>query len=321
MSDLLKLGILGCARIVRRGMAEGLRQSGVAQWWAVASRDHQKASAWAREFHVPRHYGSYQALLDDPEIDAVYLPLPNEEHRVWALAAAAAGKHVLCEKPLGLDLDDAEAMVQGCAQQGVVLMEAFMWRHHPRTAHLVSLLAGSQLGTLRQIKMDFSFRIDPGDWRLDAARGGGALYDLGCYAINAARLLAGSEPLEVLARARRHASGVDLTTGLIARFPNDVLLVADCSFECAYRNRLEVVCTHGTAELPDGVLPATAAELLLRDAEGHSQVVRFPAAQQYAEQVRAFCAGVRAGVLPAPAENGLANMRALDQARRSYQAP
>lgn len=323
MTRPLRFGILGAARICRRGMIPGIQQSGVAELAAIASRRADVAQAWAREFGVAKSYGSYAELLADPEIDAVYNPLPNELHWPWSLAAAEAGKHVLCEKPLALDLADAEALVAGCRARGVILMEAFMWRHHPRTRRVCELLASGELGELRLVKMDFSFDIDRGDWRLDPARGGGPLYDLGCYAINAARLFTGAEPVEYFGRARRWKTGVDMTTSLALRFPGDVMLLADASFECPFRCRIEVVGTQAALELPDGVLPAAEAELLIRrpQADGGSQVQlqRFPAAQQYAEQVRAFCASVAAGRLLPPCEDGLANMLALDAARRALE--
>lgn len=316
----IRFGILGAARICRRGMIPGIQQSGVAELVAIASRNPKTAQAWSQEFHIPRHYGSYEQLLADPEIDAIYNPLPNELHRPWSLAAAAAGKHVLCEKPLGLDRVDAAALVAGCRQHGVLLMEAFMWRHHPRTHRVCQMLSAGELGELRLVKMDFSFDIDRSDWRLDPNRGGGPLYDLGCYAINAGRLFTAAEPIEFMAHAKRWTTGVDMTTSLALRFPGDVMLLADASFECPFRCRIELVGTKACLELPDGVLPAPQASLLIRrpGPDGLSQIetVTFPAAQQYAEQVKAFCASIAAGKLLAPCEDGLANMHALDAVRQ-----
>jgi predicted dehydrogenase len=311
----LRFGILGCARIVRRALVGAFQHTPTAELRAIASSRPGTARQWAGEFGIPRAYDSYEALLADPEIDAVYIPLPNELHREWTLRAAAAGKHVLCEKPLGLDLDDARQMVEGCRDAGVVLMEAFMWRHHPAVTRARQLVADGQLGEVRLVKMDFSFVIDPNDWRLDPHRGGGALYDLGCYGINAARLFTGSEPVEVIARARLHASGVDMTTALTLRFPGGVFALIDCSFESPDRNRLEIVGARGSLELPQGVLPSPQAKIDFRTEHG-VETLRFDAADQYAEELTAFCAGVSAGRLPAPAENGLANMTTLDAARR-----
>lgn len=310
MERPLRFGILGCARIARRGVIAGIQASSLAGLAAIASRDGRKAAEWAVEFGIPRHYDSYEALIADPEVDVVYNPLPNELHREWTLRAAAAGKHVLCEKPLGCDLADAQGMVDGCREAGVLLMEAFMWRHHPRAAKVSELLESGRLGSLRLIKMDFSFDIDRSDWRLDPRRGGGALYDLGCYAINAGRYFSGGEPLEVLARAHRGPSGVDMTLGMLLRFADDVLLLADCSFEAPKRNRLEIVGTAGAIELPGGVLPPNPSQLRLVTAEG-DRVLEFPAANQYGLQVEHFCRSIAAGRLLPPAEDGLANMRAL----------
>lgn len=315
MSRPIRIGILGCARIARRGVIAGIRHSADAELVAIASRNGETARAWSEEFGIPRAYGSYEELIADPNVDAVYNPLPNELHRPWTLAAAAAGKHVLCEKPLGLDLADTEQIVAGCREKNVVLMEAFMWRHHPRVVRALAMVREGELGELLLVKMDFSFDIDRGDWRLDPARGGGALYDLGCYGINASRLFTGEEPSEIHARARRHSTGVDMTTGMLLRFPSGCMALLDCSFEAQYRNRIEIVGTRGSLELPEGVLPPVEAELVRNRGET-AERMRFPAADQYQLEVEAFCEGIRTGKLPFPAEDGLANMRVVDSVRR-----
>jgi predicted dehydrogenase len=316
---MLRFGILGCARIVRRAIAGALRKAPSAVWHGLASRDRSATAAWAAEFGVPRTFDSYEALVADPEIDAVYIPLPNELHRPWALRAAEAGKHVLCEKPLALDLADAQAVVDGCRRAGVVLMEAFMWRHHPRVAAARKILAEGRIGDLRLVKMDFSFQIDPADWRLEPGRGPGALYDLGCYGINISRLFTGAEPSEVLARARYLKPGVDMTLGMQLKFPGDVFSLLDCSFECHDRNRFELVGTTGSIEFPGGVLPAERSTLVVhRGAE--RELIEFPAADQYAEMIECFCRSVAAGKLESPAEDGLANMRVVDQVRKAAAA-
>ena len=314
MSRPLRLGILGCARIVRRNIAAALGKTSQVALHAIAGRDGKTAAAWAAEFGIPEHYDSYEALIADPEVDAVYLPLPNELHRPWALQAAAAGKHVLCEKPLGLDAADAAAIVEGCRAAGIVLMEGFMWRHHPRVALARKMLAEGKLGELRLVTMDFSFVIDPTDWRLDAARGGGALYDLGCYGINISRFFTGTEPTEVYARARYIRPGVDMTMAMQLRFPGDVLALLDASFESPYRNRFELVGTKGSLEFPEGVLPPEEATLLHRTDSG-TETIRFPSADQYTAMLECFARSVAAGKLEAPAEDGLANMRVVQAVR------
>ena len=180
---MIQFGILGCARICRRGMIAGIRSSGVAEVAAIASRKTEVVRSWAEEFAIPRHYDAYEVLLADPAIDAVYVPLPNELHAKYAIQAAAAGKHVLCEKPLARTVDEAAQIVAACRRYGVMLMEAFMWRHHPRVTRARQMLDEGQLGDLRLIKMDFSFDIDRADWRLDPARGVARCSTLGVTAL------------------------------------------------------------------------------------------------------------------------------------------
>ncbi len=319
MTRPLQFGILGCARIVRRAVAGAFRHTPSAQLAAIASRDRRTADAWAREFGISQVHPTYEALIADPRIDVVYIPLPNDLHQQWVFAAAEAGKHILCEKPLAVDAAQAETMVDACRRHGVLLMEAFMWRHQPRVLHARQMLAAGQLGELRLVKMDFSFDIDRDDWRLDPRRGGGAIYDLGCYGINAARLFTRAEPIEVHAHARRYQTGVDMTLGMLLRFPGDVMALLDCSFECAYRNRIEVVGTLGSIELPAGVLPSPESEILSHSGEGSQRIAppAYPAIDQYAAEIECFCASVEAGRLLDPAEDGLANMRVLDAVRRA----
>lgn len=282
---------------------------------AIASRRAGEAAKWAAEFDIPRSYETYEAILADPAIDAVYLPLANEQHKSWVLTAAAAGKHVLCEKPLALDAEEAEEMASGCRRAGVMLMEAFMWRHHPWVAEAQEIIQSGRIGELRLIKMDFSFTIQPDDWRLDPARGGGALFDLGCYGINLSRLFAGGEPTEIIARSRMSETGVDLTTAMILRFDNGVTALLDCSFECRDRNRIELVCTNGSLELPRGVLPPEEAEMIITTADGQ-ETKHFAKTHQFVGELLAFAAGVKEGRLPAPAEDGRANMRVLEAVKR-----
>ncbi len=319
----LRWGILGCARIARRGLIPGIRASRSGSVAAIASRDGTTAHAWASEFGIPRAHGSPRALVEDPAIDAVYVPLPNELHLPWVLAAADAGKHVLCEKPLALNSAEAATMVDHCRARGVVLMEAFMWRHQPRTAALRKVVADGAIGDLRLIRVSFSFPIDPGDWRLDAARGGGALWDVGSYGLSTARLFAGAEPESVRAVARWGETGVDLSLSASLAFPGGILAAIDCSFEQPFRCTYELVGTLGAIEVPDAFLPpdVPTARLLGRGSpEDHTpRLLRFDGTDQYAEMVDAFAAAVAdtdadadGHRLPHPAENGLTQMRGLD---------
>jgi predicted dehydrogenase len=309
----LRWGILGCARITRRGLIPGIRESTRGTLQALGSRDRATAEAWALEFHIPKAHGDYQDVLDDPEVDAVYIPLPNELHKCWVLAAAAAGKHVLCEKPLALNVAEARAMAAECRASGVVLIEAFMWRHQPRTAHLRRLVAEGAIGELRLIRSSFSFPIAPGDWRLDPARGGGALWDVGCYGVSTARLFAGAEPEAVQSLARFGPSGVDLSLTASLLFPGEVIGLIDCSFEQPFRCVYELVGTRGLIEVPDAYLPPAQPIARLKGT-GADQDLVFDGRNQYAAMVDAFALAVDddAHRLPDPAEDGLAQMAVLD---------
>lgn len=308
----LRWGILGCARITRRGLIPGIRASRRGQLEALASRDLETARAWAQEFAVPRAYGSYEAMLADPEIDAIYIPLPNELHRSWVFAAADAGKHVLCEKPLALNATEARAMVEHCASRRVLLMEAFMWPHQPRTAAIRRLVAEGAIGELRLVRSSFSFSIDMNDWRLDPARGGGALWDIGCYGVSTARLYAGAEPEGIQAVAHFGPTGVDLSLSASLRFPSGILGQLDCSFEQPFRCTYELVGSTGVIEVPDAYLPPARPTARLKTADSVKDLV-FDGHNQYAEMVDALARGVSDGLrLPAPAEDGLAQMLTLD---------
>ena len=323
----LRWGILGCARITRRGLVPGIRASGTGVLHALASRDPATAKAWAAEFGVPRAHDSYRAMLDDPEIDAIYIPLPNELHRPWVTAAADAGKHVLCEKPLALDAAEAAAMVEHCRDRGVLLMEAFMWRHQPRSLELRRLIREGAIGELRLIRSSFSFPIVPDDWRLDPARGGGALWDVGCYGVSTARFFAGAEPIVIRAIEHTGPTGVDLTLTALLEFPGGVIGAIDCSFEQPFRCTYELVGTRGVIEVPDAYLqPASGpptGRLRIVGASPESgtadepRTLEFGAVNQYAAMVDAFARSVAAGVPIDPAEDGLAQMIALDRIKQA----
>jgi predicted dehydrogenase len=312
VEEKLRWGILGCARITRRGLIPGIRASRRGTLQALGSRDLGNARAWAEEFKVPSAYGSYQEVLDDPNVGAVYIPLPNELHRPWVTAAADAGKHVLCEKPLALNAEDARAMAEHCRARGVVLMEAFMWRHQSRTSVLRRMVKEGAIGDLRLIRSSFSFPLGGDDWRLDPARGGGALWDIGCYGVSTARLFAGAEPDRIGAVARFGASGVDLSLTAVLHFPNGILAQIDCSFEQPFRCGYELIGASGTIAVPDAYLPPARPTARLHAADSVQDLV-FGGRNQYAEMVDAFARGISdEGKLCEPAEDGVAQMDVLE---------
>jgi predicted dehydrogenase len=286
---------------------------------AIASRDPDRAKALADAFDIPVVHHDYAALLADPAIDAVYVPLPNSAHHPWTLAAAAAGKHILCEKPLALTAVEAEAMVGAAARAGVVLAEAFAYRFHPRIGALLQLLRAGDIGDLHLIRFSFTFRgLAADNIRLVPSLGGGALMDVGCYGVNLARLIAGSEPEVVTALAQYGAaSGVDETFVAVLRFAGGMLATLEVSLVSQFGVSLEVLGSTGRLVVPDSVRaePESATELqVYRD--DTREVIRFEPADPYRLMVEDFADAVRLKrpVRFEPAD-AVANMRVLDALR------
>lgn len=250
----LRWGIVGCAGIAINAVMPAIQQSASGSLAAIASRNLDKGREVASRFNVPKAYGSYEELLADEDIDAVYIPLPNHLHKEWAIRAAEAGKHVLCEKPLALTAAEAEEMAAAAAKAGVVLTEAFMYRHHPRWSRIRAILDGGEIGELRAIRGAFTFNNaeDLANIRLKPEWGGGSLYDVGCYPLSAARFLLGQEPeaVTVLAQFSDRHGGVDMMASGLAEFPGGVGLTFDCGMWTEHRQLLEIVGSEGTIELP-----------------------------------------------------------------------
>ena len=243
-------GILSTADINRKLLA-GAAESDEVEVVAVGSRDKARAEEFARRWEIDRAYGSYDELLADPEVEAVYIPLPNTMHSEWSIRALEAGKHVLCEKPFSRHTAEVERAFDVAAETGLHLSEAFMYRHHPQTARLVELVASGAIGQLRVIRSAFSYSLyDTDNIRLRTDVEGGALMDVGCYCISGARLLAG-EPESVTGAAHIGPSGTDwVFTGLM-RFPGDVTATFDCGTSLPNRDELEAIGTEGSIFLDD----------------------------------------------------------------------
>ena len=293
----MRWGILGAARI-NRSIIPALRAAEGHTLEAIASRDAAKAEAAAAEWGIPRGVAGYEALLADPDIDAVYIPLPNHLHAEWTVLAAEAGKHVLCEKPLAMTLAEVDRIAAAAAAARVHVAEAFMYRHHPQTHAVQELVAGGAIGTLRFIRGCFSFTLDrPGDVRFDAAKGGGALWDVGCYPVSYARTLAGSEPEAVQASAVMGPTHVDMSVAAVLRFPGNVLALIDASFVAPFRTEVEVVGSTGTIRVSHPFKPAQRETVLVvRGDEVLEHVVE--AAPLYVSQFEDFGRAARGDADP-----------------------
>ena len=254
---MVRWGILGTARINRR-LVPALHASRWGKLCAVASRDLARATAHAKQHVIPRAVQGYQTLLDDPSIDAVYIPLPNTEHVPWTLAAIAAGKHVLCEKPLALDPHDVDRIAAAAAAAGVIVEEGFMYRHEPQTQRIVTLLRDGAIGTVRAVVSGFTFLLadDTDNIRWNASLGGGALWDIGSYPITFAQLIAGGyEPAMVLGTAAWTASGVDEEFMGLLRFGCGMTANVYAGFRAEYRTWLEVLGSSGALTVPNPFKP------------------------------------------------------------------
>ncbi|HVW19375.1 MAG TPA: Gfo/Idh/MocA family oxidoreductase, partial [Solirubrobacteraceae bacterium] len=246
----LRLGLLSTANISVKLLA-GVASAPSVEAVAVASRDASRARRFAAEHGLARAHGGYDELLADPDVDAVYVALPNALHAEWALRAVRAGKHVLVEKPLSTDPARVHELFDAADAAGVVVTEGLMWRHQAQVARMAALVAGGEVGELRLVRAAFSFTLDrPADVRWDPALGGGALLDVGTYCVDAARLLAG-EPESVAAVATRAPSGADARFAAVMRHPGGVLAAFDCAFDLPYRASLEAIGSDGIVRLPD----------------------------------------------------------------------
>ena len=318
----LRWGILSTASIATEKVIPGILAAERCEIVAIGSRDEERARATAGRYAIPRVHGSYEALLADPEVDAVYIPLPNHLHAEWTLAAARAGKHVLCEKPLAMTAGDAERMIEGCRAEGVLLMEAFMYRLHPSWVAVRELVASGRIGRLVAIDSWFSYyNDDAANIRNIRAYGGGALFDIGCYAVNLSRMLFGEEPGRVAATVVRDPrSGVDTLTSAILEFAEGV-----ASFTCTIRaeddQRVDVYGTEGRISIgiPFNIPPDRPTHVYVA-AGGDPPVspavetMTFAAADPYAVEAARFAAAVLDGVpLPTPVEDAVANLRVIER--------
>jgi D-xylose 1-dehydrogenase (NADP+, D-xylono-1,5-lactone-forming) len=309
-------GVLSTARIGGR-LVEGAAKTDAADIVAVASRDPATAQAFADAHEIPHAYGSYAALLADPAVEAVYIPLPNSMHVDWTVQALQAGKHVLCEKPMDRRPEAVARAFDVAAQHGLVLSEAFMWRHNPQTRRLRELLDEGAIGAVRLVRACFSFVLAGDiDVRLDPALDGGGLMDVGCYCVSGARLVAGGEPVSVSAQVVNGPTGVDLRLSGLLRFDGDVLGIIDCGLDSYSRSELEIVGSEGRILLPD---PWHAIDPTIVVERGFErEVVTVGGADSYTrelEDMAAAIAGERAPLLGR--EDALGQARTIEALYRS----
>jgi xylose dehydrogenase (NAD/NADP) len=315
----LRLGLLSTAKI-NGVIISGARDTDRVDVVAVGSRDGAKGQAYAAEHGLERSHGSYEALLEDADVDAVYISLPNGPHHEWTMKALAAGKHVLCEKPYTRHPEEVDEAFDAADAAGLVLAEAFMYRHHPQSAKARELVQSGAIGRLRSVHATFSFPLlDQTNVRLSAELDGGALMDVGCYCVSGSRLLAG-EPERVLGEQVLAENGVDVAFHGTMRFAGDVIGQFDASFVAPDRQRLEAVGDGGTMLL---TTPWKVSDggIVLRRPDGEEERIEIPAADSYRLELDDFAAAVAGEKQPLLGrEDALGQARTIDALYRSAES-
>lgn len=321
----VRFGIISTARIGMERVIPAMQQGEHVRIEAIASRDLEKAKAAAEQFDIPRAYGSYDELLADPGIEAVYNPLPNHLHVPLSIQAAKAGKHVLCEKPIALDAEEAATLIDARDEADVVIAEAFMVRHHPQWEKARELVRSGRIGDLRVVQASFSYmNVDPDNVRNQAAIGGGGLYDIGCYPIVTARFIFGEEPVRAIGLVERDPDfHTDRLASAILHFPKGQAQFV-CSTQLVPQQRLQILGTAGRIDLDIPFTPfATETSRLLVDDGSHrgfacAEEFTFEGINQYTMQGDRFAKAVRGEApLDFPLEDAALNMAVIDALYRS----
>jgi predicted dehydrogenase len=322
MGDRVRWGVLGCAAIAVYKVIPAMQRSERCDVVAIASRDAGRAAETAAHLGIARSHGSYEELLADDEVEVVYIPLPNHLHAEWTKRAAAAGKHVLCEKPLGLGVAEVVAMIEACRVAGVLLMEAFMYRLHPSWQRTHALVAEGAIGELRAIQARFAYHnVDPANIRNVADYGGGAVLDIGCYPINVARWFFAGEPTEVKALVRRDPTfGTDALTSALLDFDGRQAAFT-CSTQLEPDQRVHLLGSTGRleVEIPFNIPPDRRTRVMLTSGGDppvapEVTVVELPPCDQYTVMADGFSRSVREGVpVPTPPEDAIGNMTVIEQ--------
>ncbi len=312
-STTINWGILPCSRVARQRWIPAIQSLPDARIAAIASRDLKKAQNWADEFNITHNYDNYQALLQDDRVNAIFIGLPNSLHLEWTLAALEAGKHVLCDKPLGITARQAETMVNAAHQQNRLLTEGFMYHFHDQYTLIHQWLAEGAIGNIRHIAISFNFVLaDPQNIRFNPELGGGALLDLGCYCVHAIRTLSGMEPLSVQARQYLGPTGVDLRTAAVLELPDGITASFDCAIDHAGGRQLVIGGDQGRIF---SAQPFTAKEAALVTLHRGDQLEQhsIQPVNMYAACVQHFQAHIRNG-RPTDTMNGDSanNLRVLD---------
>ena len=311
MSSKVKWGVLGYARIARTSVIPALNHTANSEFYALASEDQAKLDECRSQFNCGKLYDTYEGLLDDPQVQAVYIPLPNSLHKEWAVKAMNKGKHVLCEKPLALTAAECEEMIAAAAKNRVLLMEAFMYRYTDRTAKVRQILADGEIGAIRYINSTFRFCLDrANNIRNKLELGGGSLYDVGCYPVNFLGMVTGKLPESYVVECALE-NGVDVIFSAVLRYSDGVIATINSGFNSFREMRSEVIGTKGRLEIPDTFM-GEAGSLNVVTAGGTRQV-QVAESDRYALEVADFAGAVLEGRRPMLSlDESLRNMRLIE---------
>jgi predicted dehydrogenase len=323
----VRWGVLGAANIALKKVIPGMKKSALADVVAIASRDISKARAAANELGIPRAYGSYQELIDDPDIEAIYNPLPNHLHVPWSIRAAERGKHVLCEKPIALHAREARELLEVRNRTGVKIGEAFMVRTHPQWLKVKEIVSSGRIGELRLISGHFSYyRRDPDDVRSRVEWGGGALMDVGCYPITISRWLFGAEPTGVVGLIDRDPEmKIDRLTSGILRFETGQATFS-CSTQLVAYQITQIFGTKGRVAASFHSNPHDECRIDVDDGSdlvggGGVETITFPPVDQFSIQADRFSEAIRGvGTVPVSLEDAIGNMAVIDAMFRSAES-
>ena len=312
----VRWGILSTADIGMVKVTPAIQRAGNCEVVAIASRDFERASVAAAQLSIATAYGSYEELLAAEDIDAIYIPLPNDLHAEWTTKAAAAGKHVLCEKPLGMTAAEARQMAAACDDAGVKLAEAFMYRHHPTWVEAEKLVDEGAIGSLQAVQSWFSYyNDDPANIRNRMENGGGAIMDIGCYNISLSRMLFGGEPARIEASVRRDpVMGIDIVSSAVLEFPGGGQATFTCSTRAEDYQRVHIMGSTGRIEIeiPFNIPPDRETRIFVTRG-GETETVTFPAADQYTIQAELFAQAILDDTAVAVGiDDAIANMEAIE---------
>lgn len=325
MQNKINWGVLGAANIASKKVIPAMQSGNYCEIKAIASRDLEKAKRSANDLNIPKFYGSYKELLNDSEIEGVYIPLPNHLHVEWATKAAEAGKHVLCEKPIGLNAEEVRKLIEVRDRTGVKIQEAFMVRTHPKWLKVRGLIRENRIGDLQMITGFFSyFNDDATNIRNKPKMGGGALMDIGCYCINISRFIFEDEPKRVSSLIERDENtGIDKLTSALLDFPNGQMTFT-CSTQLVPYQRMQFFGTKGRieVEIPFNIPPETPTKIFIDDGTDlygkNIETIKFLSADQYKIQGDLFSKAILENSKQAISlEDSFANMSAMDAVFRS----